>query len=242
MVLKAKDSKEFDLALTTLANELVHANVFYKLFEDIKESFREYRNEVRESQTFWGLVHESLRESALIRLCRVYDDGPKKNSLPNILRAINENPHFFDLESYADRMKENEHIDPIERHQMPDDEQVNLDIEFVSENNPAVKKLIKWRNNLFVHRNSTLVIKGKNLNREDIPTFGDVTELLDKGMAIVNRYMGLFRSTTYSTQMIGYDDYKYVFKCLRNEAKRRVESLKLEYEAAGIPFPADEQL
>jgi AbiU2 len=235
---KLKDSKQFDLALTKLANELVHANVFYKLFMDINGSFKEFRAEVRESNTFWALVHESLRESASIRLCRVYDKCSKTNSLPNVLKAIKANPYFFELESYADRIKDNEHIDPIERHKMPDNAQLQLDIEFASESNPAVKKLVKWRNNLFAHRSSALVIKDMGLPKEDLPTFGDLSALLD--MTIINRYTGLFRSTSYSTQMIGHDDYKHVFKSIRNEAIRRKELLRLEYEKYRIPFPSDE--
>lgn len=235
--MKLTDSKQFDLALTKLANELAHANVFYKLFLDLKSSFGEFQSEIRESNTFWALAYDSLKESALIRLCRVYDQGPKTNSLPTVLKAINANPHFFDLESYAERLKDNEHIDPIERHKMPDQAQLLLDIEFAGEQNPAVKKLLKWRNNLFAHRSFTLVIKDISLAEDSLPTPGDLSALLD--MTIINRYTGLFRSTSYSTQMVGHDDYKYIFKCIKNEAIRRKESLRHEYEKYGIPFPTD---
>ena len=232
--MKLTNSKQFELALTKLANELVHANVFYKLFLDINATFDEFQSEVREASTFWFLVRDSLKESALLRLCRVYDKVPKTNSLPTVLKAIKGNPHFFNLESYVERLKDNKHIDPKERHRTPDEAQLLLDIEFASEKNPVVKKLLTWRSNLFAHRSFTLVIKDVSLPNDDLPTFGDLSALLD--MSIINRYTSLFRSTTYSTQMVGHDDYKYIFKCIKNEAIRRKESLRLEYEKYGISF------
>jgi hypothetical protein len=43
-----------------------------------------------------------------------------------------------------------------------------------------------------------------------------IKQLLKEGMAILNRYSNLFHATTYSTQIVGHDDYHKVLEAVRN--------------------------
>ena len=241
--MKIRTSQDLDKILQGVANELVQANVLYQLYLDLNEAFAGYIREVNESPAFWGQTRNSIFEAAMIRLCRVYDRGEKSNGIPSVLKEIHHNLHYFESHEFRQRLKDNESVDSLaETDRRPDNSQLLLDQEFCSEENISVKKLLAWRNNVFAHKSAKLTIKDQSLSSMLRMTFGDINLLLESGMKIVNRYSGLFRALSYSTNLIGHDDFKYVFKSLRNERNRRDMELRAECEKYGIPFPLDEDL
>ena len=57
--------------------------------------------------------------------------------------------------------------------------------------------------------------------------YKEIGSLLKDGMSILNRYASLFRAQSFSTQMVGHDDYLHVLNCV----KSYLDNLKAEREA-----------
>jgi hypothetical protein len=107
------------------------------------------------------------------------------------------------------------------------------DLSYVSEENRLVKNLIVWRNNFFAHRSAGNAIIRSNL-AEDYPlTVENVGELLTEGMRLLNRYSSLFRASTYSTNIVGRDDFQFVLKSIRENLgliEQRIEEERRRWE------------
>ena len=107
MLMKQKtiDSNDFDKLLNALTEEIGLANVYFKLYSDLKSAISQYQREFNESNTFWYLTLSSLLDKSLLHLCRIYDIHPRVNSLLNFLNRIKENLHIFDEKSFRERLK-----------------------------------------------------------------------------------------------------------------------------------------
>jgi hypothetical protein len=229
MGLKIKSSDEFDKLLNALANELVNANIFFKLHIDLKSATTEYNREFSQSATFWSLTFQAHLDAALFRLCRIYDTYHTSNSLSNLLDTIKENLHIFDEANFRERLKDNPFVDSLAQYaRKPDVKQLEANIEYTSENNSLVKNLIVLRNNIFAHRSAGNIIKGKNLSVAHPLTIDNISELLEKGVSILNHYSNLFRALSHSTQIVGHDDYKYVLSCIKSDLIRHEEEFQAE--------------
>jgi hypothetical protein len=229
MKLKIKSSEEFERLLDSLANELVNANIYFKLHSDLIASIPVYEKELNESSTFWTLTFQSHLDAALFRLCRVYDTHPKSNSLANLLDTIKANLYIFDEMNFRERLKDNPFVDSLAQSaRKPDLKQLDEDREYASENNPLVNTLLIWRNNIFAHRNAKNITRKKNLVVEYPFSKNNVSDLLKKGISILNHYSGLFRAVSHSTQIVGHDDYKHVLSYIRAGLKYREEKIETE--------------
>lgn len=229
MELNIKSSEEFERLLDALANELVNANISFKLHSDLIASIPEYKVELNESATFWTLTFQSHLDAALFRLCRVYDTHPKSNSLGNLLDTIKANLYIFDELNFRERLKDNPFVDSLAQSaRKPDLKQLDEDREYASEKNPLVNTLIKWRNNIFAHRSAKNIIRKKNLKVDYPFSKNDVSDLLERGVSILNHYSGLFRAVSHSTQIVGHDDYKHVLSYIRAGLKYREEQIEAE--------------
>ena len=229
MQLNIKSSDEFDKLLNALSDELVHANIFFKLHVDLKSATTEYIREFNQSATFWTLTFQALLDASLFRLCRIYDTYPTSNSLPNLLDTIKGNLHIFDEANFRERLKDNPFVDSLAQSaRKPDLKQLDVDIEYASAKNSLVRNLVVLRNNIYAHRSAGNIIKEKDLRVNYPLSINNITELLEKGMSILNRYSSLFRALSHSTQIVGHDDYKYVLSCMRSDLIRHEEELQAE--------------
>lgn len=229
MQLNIESSEEFDKLLNSLADELVHANIFFRLHLDLKSATTEYNREFNQSVTFWSLTFQALLDTALFRLCRIYDTYQTSNSLPNLLDTIKGNLHIFDEANFRERLKDNIFVDSLAQSvRRPDPKQLEMDIEYASNKNSLVKNLLIWRNNVFAHRSAGNIVKGKKLTVDYPLSIDNISELLEKGMSILNHYSSLFRALSHSTQIVGHDDYQYVLSCIRSGLIRHEEEIQAE--------------
>jgi len=213
---KIDTPEKLGVILESVVKELVHARVFMRLYNNINSSFGEYTREVNNAGTFWFLTRMSLYDASMIRLCRAYDLQSNANGLGFVLRCIEQNPEFFDLDLFKQRNPNyslSNNAGRAANHPHPG--QLTSDLKFLDPKGNAVQRLIAWRNNEFIHSNFDLKANGIRLAAEHRPTCGDFEELLARGLEIGNRYLGLFRGGVWSTQMVGEDDYQFVFKSLR---------------------------
>lgn len=234
MKLEIKSSEDFERLLDALDGELVSANIFFRLHRDLTNSVAEYEREFNQSGTFWKLTFQAHLDASLFRLCRVYDNTALSLSLLNLLDTIKVNLHLFDVAGFKERLKDNPFVESLSiTARKPDLKQLDEDIDYVSVNNPLVDKLIKWRNKIFAHRDARNVIIKKNLAVSYPLSINDISELLERGIMILNRYSSLFRASSSSTQIVGHDDYKYVLNCIRLEIKQHEEEFAAEVKRYG---------
>lgn len=191
-----KNPEDFHKLFEALTLDLVQASVYYKLHVDLRNETKEYLKEYNQSPAFWNLTFDALFEASLLRLCRVYEREKSSNTLPNLLDAIKESLYIFDENNFKERLKENPYVESLASYnRTPDLGQLNLHIDYVSEErNPIVKKLIIWRNSHVAHKSRKKVIKQSDLSDTDPLTYGDMSELIDEGMKILNYYWKKFNS------------------------------------------------
>jgi hypothetical protein len=234
MEIKIIDSAEFQSLLEALASELVDANIHFKLYADLTEAISEYQEEYNQSTAFWSLTFQSHLDASVFRLCKIYDQHTKTLNLRNLLDTIKANISIFDTQNFRERLKDNPFVKSLSADsRKPDEKQLETDLVYVSEENPLVRNLIIWRNNFFAHRSAKNAITKRNL-AEDYPlTIKDVEELLVEGMRLINRYSGLFQASTYSTNMIGRDDFQFVLKSIQEHLaliEQRIEEERKRWE------------
>jgi hypothetical protein len=234
MKLHIKNSVDFEKLLNALGTDIVNANIFFKHHYNLKSAAAEYTKEFNQSVTFWNITFQALLDATMFALCRIYDTHAKTNSLRNLLDTIKGNLHIFDEADFRIRLKDNPFVGSLaESAEKPDLKQLNEDIEYASDKNPLVNNLRAWRNNILAHKSAKIIIKGTNVP-DDFPlSMENIAELLESGMSILNHYSGLFRALSYSTQIVGHDDYRHVLNCIRADLKRREEQFREELKRYG---------
>jgi hypothetical protein len=229
MKIDIQTGAELSKLLDTLAHEIVDAHIYHKLFSDLTDSITEYSREFQQSNTFWGLTIDSLKEARLIRLCRVFDQNSDGLNLVNLLETIKANLHLFQEEHFRDRLRNNAFIDSLaETNRVPSPDQLDGDIDYASSRNPLVKKLMIWRNKIVAHRDAKVSL-GKIRTLESNPISNlEIEELLSQSLIIFNRYSSLYTASTWSRQVIGHDDYRSLLKFLRLGIQKWDENIEQE--------------
>lgn len=216
MEIKIDNSEEFQHLLESLASEVVDASIHFKLYSDLTGAISEYQTEYNQTNAFWSLTFQSHLDAAVFRLCKIYDQHAKTLNLRNLLDTIKANIDVFDTEDFRKRLKDNPFVESLsEKSRKPDEQQLEEDLVYVSNENPLIKNLLVLRNNFYAHRNAKDAITKRNL-ADDYPlTIENIGELLTVGIRLINHYSGLFRASTYSTNIIGRDDFNFVLKSIR---------------------------
>lgn len=229
MKINIQSDEELNRLLEALALEIVDAISYHRLFCDLADSISTHRREFNQSNTFWDLTLDALREARLTRLCRVYDQESNSLNLVNLLDTIKGNLHLFEEHHFRDRLQDNAFVDSLaQTNRLPTVAQLDEDIEFSSSRNPLVKKLMIWRNNIVAHK-GTKVALGKDQILADNPLpQPEIEQLLDRSLEIFNRYSSLYRASVWSQKIIGHDDYKSLLKFLGLGLKKWDEDLEKE--------------
>lgn len=231
MKIRIRDSKEFGQLLKALVDEMVSACIHFRLYSDLKSDVNNYVTELNQSPAFWFLTFRAHIDTVLSRLCRIYEQHNASLNLKNLLDTILANINIFDVDHFRERLKDNPFVDSLASNSTkPDIEQLIKDIHYVSKANPSVKNLLIWRNNIIVHRSAMHISKEIKLPNDYPLSLMDIEQLLKEGMAILNRYSSLFHSTTYSTKIVGHDDYRNVLESIRTVIRQYEQKRALELE------------
>jgi hypothetical protein len=151
MEIKIKSSDELKKLLDSLALDIVDANIYYILYSNLNDSINDNSREFSQSNTFWSLTFDSLRDALMFRLCRAFDQESKSLNLFNLLTTIKTNVHFFEENHFRGRLKDNAFVESLaEDDRIPIESQLDKDILFASDQNYLVKKLMIWRNNILL--------------------------------------------------------------------------------------------
>ena len=113
MAIRIKSAADFRRLLEELALELVDANIYLRLHNDLKIASGRYQREFRQSRAFWSLTLQAHFDAALFRLCRIFDQHPDGLNLRNFLETIQENIGIFAEKDFPERLKGNPFVDSL---------------------------------------------------------------------------------------------------------------------------------
>ena len=231
MRIKISSADEFERLLNALCDETVNACIHFRLYTDLEAARSEYATAFQQSWTFWSLTFQSHWDTTLFRLCKIYDQHSTSLNLRNLLDTIEDNIGIFDVENFRERLKGNAFVDSLASGaKRPDIAELRKDRETVSDSDPQVKALVFWRNNFFAHRSAKHVAEEKSLADHYAFDTSAVDSLLKNAMRILNGYSVLFRASSYSTQIVGHDDYRYVLRTITDAVKRHDEEVQRELD------------
>ncbi len=192
---------EFGQLTRSLAVEIQSATIDYTMYENLAKAADAHLDVVTQSRAFWDLTISSHLNSAILRLCRVYDQQVSSMNLAKWLRLIKGNTSWF-TRSSLDLGKLDEHI------------------AYASNKNILVKNLTLFRGNVVAHIGQNYVLNYRDTQNSFKLTHGNLKELLKRGLKILNLYSAAFDGNAWSGDLIGADDYKFVFRELKLAVKR----------------------
>ncbi len=232
MEIRISSSEELEKLLDSLALDIVDANVYYQLFKALNESIPEFHKEFAQSNTFWYLTIKAIYEAYLTRLCRIFDQHSQSLNMVNLLDTIKANLHQFEESNFRERMKGNAFVDSLaDVSRVPTLAQIDADIEFSSQRNEIVDKLMLWRGNVHAHKGAKVTLgKAKRVESNQIVVV-EIELLLDRCFEMLNRYMSLYKATSWSRQAIGHDDYLSLLKLLRQGIEKREADIQRDYDS-----------
>ena len=234
MVITFETEKQFRSLLASLAQEMVDASIHWKLRRDLAEQTEVFPAVYNESPAFWSLTFQAHVDATVFRLIRIFDGNSASLSLRNLLDTIAANLDMFDPDKFRARLKDNPFVDSLAFDaRRPDETQLAADTKFVSNENPLVKNLSVWRNNLFAHKSAANAVNNRDLSTDYPLDDKGIDELISSAMAILNRYSSLFEASTYTTKIVGADDFRYVLKTIQarlDEHEKEIEREVQRYE------------
>jgi len=207
-----KDGSKLSKALELLMHDIVYASIYNKLINDLAKSKSKYSNVYNQSNTFWFLVFESIKESRMIRLCRICDTQTNSISLGNLLQAIKGCKDVFSKEEFRKRLKDNPFVDSLSEYnrEIITSELENEINEF--NENQTVQRIRKWRNNYIAH-------KGINEGLNDFPillknelSFEDISKFIKYSHGLIDKYLHTLIAVSWSDKIVGDDDYNSLLK------------------------------
>lgn len=219
-MISIKDGAEFEQLLKALSNDIVDAHIHYQMYEDLIKAIDHHPHVVRQSNTFWTFTLQAHLNSSVYSLFRAYDQDTRALHLRSWLLTIEENLHFFDVESFRERLKDNPYVASLTADsRKPDSDTLENDLALCSSNDPIVKRLTVYRSNRIAHRNAKALLSPEDIGEKFGLTFEDIRTLLERAKTILNRYSYLFAASTYSTKVVGHDDFEYIFKCVEEKVE-----------------------
>ena len=226
MKIEIENPKQFGSLLNALVNECVSAEIYFKLHKNLLTAIPEYKEVYNESNTFWSLTLRALLDATFSCLCRAYDQYSQSLSLRNLLDTIEANLEIFDTANFKERLRGNPFVESLaQTARRPNTNKLDRDKKLVSNEDPLVKKLVIWRNNIISHKRASNVVNEKDITKDYPLTRTEVSELVTRATDISNSYSGLFQASTTSTQIVGHDDYLYVLKSIKERICKQKEEI-----------------
>lgn len=219
-MISIRNEDEFLRLLKALASDIINAHIHYKMYRDLLNAGNDYPNVIAQTNTFWSLTIDSHFTSSRHFLVRAYDQNKDALHLFSFLKTIEENLPLFDKTNFIARNRENPYVEDLANEdRIPNLKELSEDALLCSDTDPLVKTLTIHRGNLIAHRNAKNTARGRTLGETYSLTFGDYEELLNRAIMILNKYSRLFDASTYSSKIIGSDDFHYIFKCISEHLK-----------------------
>jgi hypothetical protein len=155
-------------------------------------------------------------DATVLRLCRIYDEDGAAFHLTRFLEtSVQKNPNLFNEIAFRERLKEDAHrdVEGLAKYRRNlNHEQLKQELWFCSDENPLVKNLRWWRNNVIAHNNYDEAINQTELSHERHQlSYEDIQKLIDEAFSIANSYSSLFRASTHSEEFASKQQTDYLF-------------------------------
>jgi HEPN superfamily AbiU2-like protein len=204
---RLKTEPQLHAALHTLADDVQVAAVHHHLATDLSAAVPQYVRELNEACAFWSLTIYAHLSEVRTRLCRVYDQHPAAIGLATWLAAA---AGIAKLDSST----------------------LTSDLSEVGAADPIVRKLVKLRNNVVAHTAASPVGR-RELEQAFGLTFEESDMLVRRAVRIVNDYGQRLLRNTWSTRIIGRDDYLSVLRAVRFHDEAMEAKIQAEFDGAG---------
>jgi hypothetical protein len=213
------NSKQLHEGIRALANDIADACIHWKLAKDIDAASLKWPLVVQQSNTFWSLTRTAHIEKAVSGMCRAFDQEQSSLHLPSLLKLIAGNRPLFDQENFRERLKDNPFVASLSAEaRIPSEAQLQKDMRRCSGKDRIVKKLTVHRNNFVAHQSKRMRLNSLRSPADAELTYRDLEALLARAQTIVNRYSRMFNAETYSSQVIGHDDFETIFRWMQERA------------------------
>ena len=192
------NADQFEKLTKSIATDMQTLAFHWRLYGDLRSSVGEFETELNESCTFWNLTFDAHRDATLFRLCRIYDQHSNALNLRNWLIAMRDNQDHFDASK-----------------PMPTTTELQYDIPLVSDCDPEVKMIVRLRNNLIAHRAAKSITCAATAASNCSPKHDDIDLLINRAREVVNKYTTYLNRESFSTTIVGHDDYRNVLESVR---------------------------
>lgn len=199
-------------ALNILMHDITHANIYNDLLNKLFECRRSKTEIFKQSNTFWYLTFESIKESMMIRLCRVTDTEKKSISIGNLLQAIKGCKSLFSNEQFINENRDNPFIAFLSEYNRDIDD-VEIDKEIKTYNsNPTVKKIRKLRNNIIAHKGITEGLRNFEIVQENMLSYDEVLQFLNSAHNMIDKYVHKLTAVSWTNNIVGQNDYIHLIE------------------------------
>lgn len=175
---RVKSAAEFDSLIEHITHETYRARNNWDFWGAFETACDEYSIELNETPAFWELTRRAHKDCVVLHLGRLYDPDGSAASLGNLLQTIKESA------TSAARFA------PV---CVADLDMTELDLEMaaVSDEDPAVAKLLRLRNEYLAHRGTRHVTKG---DFASLPTLkrNEISTLMTRAIEILSKYRRRF--------------------------------------------------
>jgi hypothetical protein len=193
-------------ALRTLADDVQVAAIHHRLASDLSASVPEFVRELNQASAFWSLTMYAHLSEVRTRLCRLFDQHRSSLGLRTWLTAAAK-------------------LDAV------DQSTIRSDLREVGTTDPVVKKLVKLRNNVVAHTAATPIDRRALENSFGLE-FAESDLLVNRAVRIVNTYGQELMGNSWSTRIVGHDDYITVLRAIRFHGEAIEAKIQAEIDAA----------
>ena len=215
--LQLESPEKFEKFLRVLWDELAWANFYYDIFKEASRLCGEHKEAANFSPNFWHFTLQAHCQTALVHLHRIYDQNKDSFNLHRFLLTVRANKSIFQPEEVRRRRKSDPYAEElIQSIGVMDETQLETDIKYSSRANPKVENLKRWRDRVTFHKDERELFREKPFEQEFPLPFGDIDELLEVALRILNRYSQYFDTTVFSLGCREWKDMVYVFESLHH--------------------------
>ena len=231
-------SDDLSLLFDAVARDIVDSINYRKLFLAVRKDISKYPRVFSQSNTYWQLSLRALSDTAMLTLCRVFDTQNGALSLPHLLDIIIDNKHLFSKAQFKSRLANNEHLENLVQYSR------ELDISEIEEhrckcskNNILVHRLILWRNNYYAHRAINSTLENLKILKFNEITWAEIEQLSTLALNIYNHYSSLYRATSWSSMLIGEEDFKSLLGYAQQGLNAYLRKIDLEFQQGEPDLP-----
>lgn len=217
MNVKKYSRKQFETIRERLRVDIEGAHYDFELHSRVEARLKQQIESANQSRVFWDLVRNALLNSALTRLCRVYDN--EYIGILMYLRIVEQNPLWFNQPRVSKAPQELVEYDRPFKAETLKRAIASVKKSHGGHQNKLVDGILHLRNQHVAHIGTQIVTLNPPSPSKRL-TYRGFKTLLGRSIKLLNLYSNYYDGNTYSTQLPGIDDFKFVADAIQERSKR----------------------